>query len=85
MESMGVSEARKNLSQIISNGKRVEVSNPHNRVVVVPKDEWQRTQNKIVELEKELINLEMDAVMARNEPKLSSEEVEKMLKEVIGG
>ena len=85
MESIGVTEARKNLSKIISKGKSIEVSNPYNRVVILPKQEWQRMQHKISTLEKELINHEMDAVMARNEPKVTSEEVEKMLKEIIGG
>lgn len=42
-------------------------------------------QSQISELEKELINREMDAVMARNEPKITSNEVEKMLKEAIDG
>lgn len=36
---MGVTEARKNLSKIISEGKQVEVSNPYNQLIILPKKE----------------------------------------------
>ena len=85
MEQMNLTQARNALSRIVTEGLVVEVSNPHNQSVIVPKPEWEALHKTLHSLEKTLIQKEMEEVLARQEKKYSTEEVGAMLREVLGG
>lgn len=77
MEEYNVRETRENLSKIFKSGKTVTVKHPTNPVIIMP-------QGKYLELEKELMNLQMELAEARSRKKYSTEEVETMIAQVKG-
>ena len=85
MEALNVSETRKNLSKILLEGKPVEVKHPKTSAVILPKVAWEKKEQRIKDLEIELLMKEMDLAEARHEKKYTTEEVEAMLQEVTGG
>ena len=76
METYNVRETRENLSKIFKSGKTIEVRHPTHPVYIVPKDTY-------LELERELMNLQMDLAEARSRKKYSTEEVEAMIAQVM--
>ena len=83
MQRLNLTEARKELPNILNRHQTVEVDNRTNSSVIVPKSEWDETQNRLKQMEKELIQIEHDAALARNRKWISGEEVERMLMEKI--
>lgn len=82
MQVLNVSETRKHLSKIITSGEPVEVKHPRMSSVILPKNLWDQKDQRIKELELELLMKEMDLVEASGEKKYTTEEVEAMLQEV---
>jgi len=62
MEVYNVRETRTNFSKIFKSGKVVEVKHPTNPVIIMPK-------NKYLEIEKELMNLQMDLAEVKSRKK----------------
>ncbi len=82
---MNISETRKNLSKIIKSGNPVEIKHPRMSAVILPKSDLDAKEQRIKDLEIELLMKDMDLVEARGEKTYSTEEVEAMLREVSSG
>ncbi|MEE2716106.1 MAG: hypothetical protein VX610_01645 [SAR324 cluster bacterium] len=77
MEAYTVRKTREHLSQIFKSGKTIEIKHPTNPAILMPKERY-------LELEKELVNLQMDVAEAQCQKKYSTEQVEAMIAQVKG-
>ena len=85
METYKISEARALLTQLVSAQSAVVIQNPQHASVLISKHEFDSLHKKLREYEAELINHEMDAILARNKVWYSTEEVEQMMAEAEHG
>lgn len=76
MRTITATEARKQLFQILKEGKRVEIQHPKNSMVLLAKEELDA-------LETELLMKEMDEALAQPHKWYTSEQVDAMLAEVL--
>ena len=83
MERLIFTETRKELPTIINNALTVEVSNHVGCSVILPKAELDVLRQQVKDMEKELVQQEMDAILQRKEQALSHQEVEHEIMEVI--
>ena len=81
MQRLNLTEARKALPNILNQHLIVEIDNRTNSSIIIPKSEWDETQAQLKKMERELIQWEHDAVLARNRNWVSGEVMEKMLME----
>ena len=75
METMGIVQARTNISRIISEGKPVEIRSPKGTSIILSKADLERRDKRIEELEIALIMKEMDLAELSDEPRFTTEEV----------
>lgn len=79
MQTLKLTEARNTLSNLITNKTTVEISNPYGQSILIPKEEWETCQQQLEAFHRELVMKEMDLAEARNEKKINSEEVDRLL------
>ena len=76
MRTITATEARKQLFQILKEGKRVEIQHPKNSMVILTKEELESLEN-------ELLMKEMDEALAQPHQWYTSQQVDAMLAEVL--
>jgi hypothetical protein len=63
----------------------VEVDHPRNKMVILPKIEWEKRLEEIEKLQVQLMVSRMDTIINSHAKKYTSAEVDAMLKEVLSG
>ena len=76
MRTITATEARNQIFQIANAGQRVEITHPKHTMVLLPKEELEQ-------LELKLLDYEMQRILSSGQKKYTGVEVEAMLAEVM--
>ena len=83
MKVMNATEVRKQWFQILRSGEEVEITYPQRTMALIPKEELNKKDTLIDELEKKLLAKEMDDALSKPHKWYTTEQVEAMLAEVL--
>lgn len=83
MRIMNATEVRKQWFQLIRAGEEVEIRHPERTMTLLPKEELEKKDQLIEELEKKLLIKEMDEALSQPHKWYTTEQVEAMLAEVL--
>ena len=78
METLTVTETRQQLTQIIKEGKSIEIDHPSQKMILMPKSELEKLQT-------ELLIAKAERIVASNAKKYTTAEVDAMLEGVLHG